>query len=393
MFPPTHQLNVLPLGWQVTALWPSANGSSCTPGSHRSEFRQPDTLQTRNHRRSSVLALPEHNCAEESITNQQRTVRLPIPRANIELAAPRQPTSGLLSQLDETSKAQVKLLTKVQDIIEPLANFASYVTNESVRSVETARDDLAVLLSVCKLCNDKDQIIDYLETFIDPGVQPQDPVGGLKPKEDYNFPSLEELQYQCNTDALPEGTGPYSLRTQLAQLAALGDARVSIHKLSEEIFTRNRVKRPSEDPDPALLSPQDRRTFLSAEFYKNIKALPPKTAKRPHAEQSGGQRGNRGDRGRGPPNQSPNWQGQRGRHSQGRGGGRNNQFHHQQPYYQPNQRYDRQQPAQGPADPQPTQTGQLEQAQGGGQPSYAAQQGTQFNNSRGRGRGRGQGRN
>ena len=339
------------------------------------------------------MALPEHNCAEESITNQQRPVRLPIPRANIELAAPRQPTAGLLSQLDETSKAQVRLLTKVQDILEPVANLASYVTNEYIRSVETARDDLAVVLSLCKLCNDKAQIIDYLETFIDPGVLPQEPVGDLGPKGDYNFPSLDELKYQCNTDALPEGTGPYSLRTQLALLAALGDARVSIHKLSEDVLARNRVKRPSEDPDPALLTAQDRRTFLSAEFYKSVKALPPKTAKRPHAEQSGAQRGNRGDRSRGPPNHSPNRQGQRGRYSQGRGGGRNNQSYHQQPYHQPNQRYDRQQPAQAPADPQPTQAGQPDQTQGGGQPSYAAQQGTQFNYNRGRGRGRGQGRN
>jgi len=154
------------------------------------------------------------------------------------------------------------------------------------------------------------------------------------------------------------------------------------------MFTRNRVKRPSLDPDPALLSPQDRRTFLSAEFCKNVKALPPKTTKRSHAEQSGGQRGNRGDRGRGAPNHSPNRQGQRGRYSQGRGGGRNNQFHHQQPCHQPNQRCDRQQPAQGTADPHPAQAGQPDQAQGGGQPSYAAQQGTQYSNSRGRGQGR-----
>lgn len=375
--------------------WPSANGSSCEPGSQRSEHRQPSTAHARNNLQSTILALPDHNCAEATTTNQQRPVRLPIPRANIELAAPRHPSTGLLAQLDETSTAQIKLLTKVQDAIEPLANIAAYVTNETIRGVETARDDLAILLSVCKLCEDKDQIIEYLENFIDPGVQPQDPVGPLAPKEDYDFPSLRELQYQCDTTALPEGSGPYSLRAQLAQLTALGDVRVSIHKLSEEIFLRNRVKRPTADPDPAQLAPQDRRTFLSADFYKRLKALPAQPTKRPHADTQGSPRGRRGGQGGG--KASRDRQGQRGRHSQGRGGGRHNQSYNQwQPNQQQQQHYQQQPPGQSyqpQAETPQTQAGQG-QAQGGGQPSHPAQQGTQFHGqNRGRGgRGRGQGR-
>ena len=162
--------------------WPSANGSSCEPGSQRSEHRQPSTAHARNNLQSTILALPDHNCAEATTTNQQRPVRLPIPRANIELAAPRHPSTGLLAQLDETSTAQIKLLTKVQDAIEPLANIAAYVTNETIRGVETARDDLAIILSVCKLCEDKDQIIEYLENFIDPVVSSPRTPSDLSPR-------------------------------------------------------------------------------------------------------------------------------------------------------------------------------------------------------------------
>ena len=335
---------------------------------------------------------PDHNCAEATTTNQQRAIRLPTPRANIELGAPRHPSPGLIAQLDEASKAQVKLLSKVQDTIEPLANIVAYVTNETIRGVETARDDLAILLSVVKLCHDKEQIVEYLEHLIDPGIQPQDPIGPLRPKEEYDLPSLKELQYRCDTAALPDDTGPYSLRAQLAQLTALGDARVTIHKLTEEIFLRNRVRRPTADPDPAELAAQDRRTFLSAAFYKKLKALPAQAAKRPHGDTQSSPRGHPKARGRGNSSGARHQQGQRGRYSQGRGGGRHNQPHLQ---WQPSQQQ-HQQPYQQPSTQADTPSGQAThgQAQGAGQTSYPAQQGTLFSShSRGRGgRSRGQGR-
>ena len=199
----------------------------------------------------------------------------------------------MFAQLDEQSKSQVKLLAKVQDVVEPFATTVAHVTNEVVRGAETAGDDLAILLAVCKLCDDKAQVMTCLEALIDPGVQPQDPLGQLAPPDEHESDRLKDPQHQCDAAAPPEGTGPHSIRTQVAQLTALGDARVSIHKLTEETLLKSRVKRPSSDVDPAKLAPQDRRSFLSAEFCKAASALPVPTTKRPHGDPQHSPRGRR----------------------------------------------------------------------------------------------------
>ena len=274
----------------------------------------------------------------------------------------------------------VKTITQVQDLLEGYANSTAYLANENWRYLDTARDDAATLIAIFEKCADKEEILRYARQILDPGVEPQQPVGELQEPEQYHLPIFADLQYDCETASLKPDAGPTYIKNTSASLELLADARSRIHDLAVDAFVDAKATRPPGDPDQSKLGSDERLPYASTDLFRRVNSAPARSQKRP----ADGQQGQQPQRGRGPNNHGG---------GRGRGGSYGRPFHHndQPGYHNPPQyhRPAREFPQDAQGDPQ-AHPPHLNPGQGGnGHQGNAGQQGSP--NNRGRGRGRGQG--
>ena len=375
----------------MTTRHPTHNGLSWKEGEHRSDPRPPLSAHAKNQLLKNVLVDPDHNTAPADRSNAEAPTRLPIPRAHIERAPPRKPSAQLTAKLTESGKTVVKTVTQVQDLLEGCANTLACLANENWRCLDTFRDDVATLLEIFEQCADKEEILRYARQILDPGVEPQQPVGALQEPEHYHLPSFADLQCECETASLKPDAGPTYIKNTSASLELLADARTRIHDLAVDAFVDAKATKPPGDPDQSKLGSDERLPYASTDLFKRVSSAPAKSQKRP----ADGHQGQQPQRGRG----SPRGGRGRGRGPNNHGGGRGRQDFHGRPFHHNDQRGHQHRPQQHQPDQRAPQEGQsdpqapppnFDKGQGGnGHQGNTGYQGPP--NNRGRGRGRGQG--